>query len=193
MAQPADQSPSYVLRAHGRWTADDLSELPEGNRYEIIDGGLFVSPMADKEHQWIAARVWETLAAAAPPGWTPFPEINVAAGTSVLIPDATVLRPNTDLRVEPTDPAGVALVVEVESRSSRRHDRFTKPSLYAEVGIESYWRVERTDAGPAVHLYRLTEAGTYHLEHSVAPGERREVTLPYPLVVEPGTWALPGA
>ncbi|SCG74694.1 Uma2 family endonuclease [Micromonospora humi] len=39
--------------------------------------------------------------------------------------------------------ADVALVVEIESPSSRRYDRLIKPTLYAEAGIPHYWRVER--------------------------------------------------
>jgi Uma2 family endonuclease len=85
----------------------------------------------------------------------------------------------------------VGLVVEVESRHSRRHDRFTKPALYAEAGIEYYWRVERTSNGPEVHLYETAVSANYVLMRSVKAGERHEVALPYPMVVEPAAWMMP--
>src|SRR4051812_32345936 len=35
-----------------QWTADDLDELPDdGNRYEVIDGELFVTPAPTWRHQ----------------------------------------------------------------------------------------------------------------------------------------------
>lgn len=82
----------------------------------------------------------------------------------------------------------MALVVEVESPSSRRHDRFTKPALYAEAGIESYWRIERTDLGPVAYVYQRAKAGHYELIESVGPADRARVELPFPVEVVPARW-----
>jgi hypothetical protein len=48
VAHPANSPrPSPGLHpSRDAWTVDDVLELPEGNKYEILDGGLFVSPMA---------------------------------------------------------------------------------------------------------------------------------------------------
>jgi Uma2 family endonuclease len=179
---------------HGFWTVDDVLALPEGDQYEIIEGALHVSPMADREHHWIADSIGFALRANAPKGWLSIREIGVAIPDGYLGPDVTVLRPGVPRHDELTvDPQFVALVVEVESRSSRAHDRFTKPSLYAQVEIPWYWRVERTDPGPTAHLYRLNDAGTYDLAHSVKPGEVVDVAYPFPVQIAPATWALPDA
>ena len=38
-----------------RWTSADLARLPDdGNRYEVLDGELFVTPQAEFRHQRIA-------------------------------------------------------------------------------------------------------------------------------------------
>jgi Uma2 family endonuclease len=179
---------------HGPWTVDDVLTLPQGDKYEIIEGALHVSPMADREHHFVADRIMMALFNAAPEGWLAIREIGVAIPDGYLGPDVTVLRPGVPSHDElVVDPAYVALVVEVESRSSRAHDRFTKPSLYAQAGISWYWRIERTDPGPTAHLYRLNDAGTYDLEHSAKPGEPFDVRYPFPVRIDPGTWALPGA
>ena len=40
-----------------RWTRDDLAALPDdGNRYEVLDGELLVTPQAAYRHQRIATR-----------------------------------------------------------------------------------------------------------------------------------------
>ena len=41
-----------------RWTRADLASLPDdGNRYEVLDGELFVTPQAAYRHQRIAFRL----------------------------------------------------------------------------------------------------------------------------------------
>lgn len=41
-----------------RWTRADLANLPDdGNRYEVLDGQLFVTPLPLFPHQWIATRL----------------------------------------------------------------------------------------------------------------------------------------
>jgi Uma2 family endonuclease len=191
MAQPAHQLPQPMFpwpAPEGEFTADDLLDLPsDGHRYEIIDGGLHVAPRADIEHHDIADEIKIALRAAAPPGWRAIREIGVRLGSSTVIPDVTVLRPGTERRATWADPADVALVVEVESKGSRRIDRFTKPSLYAEAGIESYWRVERTDNGPVVHLHSRAAAGHYQLHRSVNPGDTHLAELPFAVQVAPAT------
>src|SRR5215207_8926007 len=45
------------------WTVDDLQDLPvDGNRYEVIDGKLFVTPAPSWEHQRAAAQLFRVLA-----------------------------------------------------------------------------------------------------------------------------------
>ncbi|MGH3683256.1 MAG: Uma2 family endonuclease [Natronosporangium sp.] len=173
----------------GDFTAEHLLDLPrDGHTYEIIDGGLHVSPPADIPHHSTADEVASALRSAAPPGWRPVRAIGVQLGASTLIPDLTVLVPSAPANAVWADPVDVALVVEVESRGSRRHDRFTKPSLYAEAGIESYWRIERTSAGPVAHLYSRASGGHYQLHRSVNPGDSYLAELPFAVQVAPATW-----
>jgi Uma2 family endonuclease len=193
MAQPHLQ-PMYPWPAPtDKFTADDLLDLPgDGHRYEIIDGGLHVAPPADISHHEIADSVMILLRTTAPPGWRAVREIGIRIGDSLVIPDVMVLAPGADRSLMWADPGQVALVVEVESRGSRRHDRFTKPSLYAEAGIGSYWRIERTPAGPVAHLYRRTSGGSYQLDHSVDPSGSHLVEAPYPVRVTPAAWTAAG-
>ncbi|MEH0936010.1 Uma2 family endonuclease [Micromonospora psammae] len=117
------------------WREQDLFDLPEdGNRYEIVDGSLHGTPPAGPEHHELADDIRMTLRQTAPDGWRVIREIGVRVPAGNLIPDITVLKPGAPrdrMWAEWTD---LALVVEVESPNSRRHDRLTKPALYAEAG-----------------------------------------------------------
>jgi Uma2 family endonuclease len=182
--------PTYEWRPPDKgWTEDDLLSLPDdGNRYEIIDGSLHVTPPADDEHHEVADEIRAALRSAAPPGWRVVREIGVRLAGANTIPDVTVLRPGSERRVLWHEPPDIALVVEVESSNSRRHDRFLKPGLYAEAGIESYWRIERTNNGPVAHLYTRAAAGHYQLHRSVNTGECVVAELPFAVQVAPATW-----
>lgn len=173
----------------GGWREDDLLRVPEdGQRYELVDGSLHVTPPADDDHHELADEIRLALRVAAPPGWRMIREIGLRIPAGNLIPDLTVIRPDAPRGVRWHDPADVALVVEVESPGSRRHDRFTKPALYAEAGIESYWRVERTGLGPVVHLYHRAKVGHYELIDSVGPADTFRVEMPFPVAVTPAEW-----
>lgn len=49
------------------------------------------------------------------------------------------------------------------SPGSRKEDKFLKPGMYAEAGIDYYWRVERGEENvPVVHeFWRHYETGVY--------------------------------
>jgi Uma2 family endonuclease len=170
----------------GPWTEPDLHRFPQdGHRYEIVDGGLHVTPPLDDTHESVARALVTTLRGAAPPGWWVVARLGVAIGASNLSPDVLVLRPESSGAIW-SRPSDVALVVEVESAESRRYDRLLKPALYADAGIPSLWRVE---PGPALQVHRLDTDGTYRHERTVQGDELVTLDAPYPIRVAPSTWA----
>jgi Uma2 family endonuclease len=171
----------------GPWTEPDLHLFPpDGHRYEIIDGSLHVTPPLDGPHESVVRALVTTLRGAAPAGWWVCDRLGIETGTSNLIPDVTVLRPHSSGAIW-TDPADVALVVEVETPASRRYDRLLKPTLYADAGIPDYWRIEPGPDGPVVHLYRLDRAGAYTHARTVPGDGLINVEVPYPVRLAPGT------
>ncbi len=182
-----------LAKALGPWTLADLATLPEdGQRYEIIDGSLLVSPPPTVLHQAIADRVRRLLRAVAGP------ELEVLEGVGVQLPNGVLLP---DVLVADTAavwsgrslllPADLLLAVEVVSPSSETTDRVTKPTLYAAAGVPAYWRVELAGAESAsVVTYRLR--GTAYVEQATATGDQA-VTLDWPLAVRlaPAEWRPP--
>jgi Uma2 family endonuclease len=149
---------------HRGWTLDDLHLLPDdGQRYELVDGGLVVTPPPTQWHQILGDDLRERLQAAAPSGWRARVEFPLPfAEDTQRIPDVVVHRwplqhPRGDER-NPVGPADVGLIVEVVSRSTRRTDRFAKPGEYAEAGIALFWRLE-TEPDVVLHPFVLAGAG----------------------------------
>ncbi len=130
-----------------RWTRADLERLPDdGNRYEVLNGELFVTPQASVPHQWIALELAARLRT-----YLNEHTLGVVVGPGAVIFDDNELQP--DVLVVPP-PVGelpekwellprAILVVEVLSESTSRRDLRLKPPAYLALSIPEYWVVDR--------------------------------------------------
>jgi Uma2 family endonuclease len=135
-----------TLRRH--WTVDDLEDLPEdGNRYEIIDGELLVTPSPTYRHQAavleIAVQLRKYLelepvaAVLISPVDVDFSEHRLVQPDVIVIPLVAGKRPKNFVEAR-----RLLLAVEVVSASSARADRVDKRDLYREEGVAEYWLVD---------------------------------------------------
>jgi len=141
----------------GPYTIEDYYALPEdGQRYELLDGSLIVSPFPSGTHQRIALELVRVLDQTCPVELEVI-QMAVRIRDSVLIPDLVVAHTAAvDRAPKDLEPADVELVVEIVSPSNARVDRVLKPTVYAEAGIPGFWRIELdTDRGPELHAYEL--------------------------------------
>lgn len=148
------------------WTTDDLDRLPvDGIRRELVDGVLLVTPAPVFSPQNLAWRLCAALDAICPPDLA----VNQACEIRInnkrsFIPDVLVV---TRAAAEPDplifEPAEVVLAVEIVSPTSISIDRVLKPSLYAGVGIGSYWRIEPTE-NYRLHAYDLKPGSDVYTE-----------------------------
>ena len=128
------------------YTVDDLEHFPDdGNRYELLDGVLLMTPQAGAPHQIVASRIQAELAVS----------LQKPGLAHVVGPGAVVRRPRTQLqpdilvypaRFSPkTDWRKITehwLAVEVLSRSSRIYDREFKRDAYFALGLQQVWLVD---------------------------------------------------
>jgi Uma2 family endonuclease len=149
-----------------RYTVEDLERFPDdGNRYELLDGVLLVTPAPSLLHQVIAARLMRTLHDAFPvPGMA-----HVVGPGAVSVPPSTQLEPDVlvfparfPLDVTWADVTERWLAVEVLSRSSRIYDRAFKRDAYFALGVAEVWLVDPSDR--CVEVCRAKGAGTVEQE-----------------------------
>jgi len=131
-----------------RWTVADLRELPDdGNRYEVIDGELFVTPAPTFRHQRAVGLLYRLLC-----DYLAVERIGHAlfAPADVTFSEGRGLQP--DLFVTPLvdgrpperfeDAGRLLLAAEVLSPSTARADRVKKRRVYREEGVAEYWIVD---------------------------------------------------
>ncbi len=163
---------------------EDLLATPEdGNRYEVLDGALVMTPPPGTSHQRVVGELFVLLRQAARPlglqtfvapvawrigpGQVPEPDLLVAAPEAVT--ERAIVAPPL-------------LVVEVLSPTGRDRDLSEKRRIYAEGGAAWYWLVD--PVVPSVTILRL--AGRTYEEHALVEGSTVHVTdQPFPIRVVP--------
>lgn len=158
---PADQAPGPP---QGRWAYAGYAGLPDdGQRYELIDGILYMAPAPGTSHQGTSARFITHLMThiefaglgrvfAAPT------DVDLDPGT-VLQPDVIVIL-NTNLSIiTPSRIIGAPeLVVEIASPSTAGYDRRENQDAYARAGVREYWIA--APSAQTIELLRLDQ-GAY--------------------------------
>ena len=158
-------------------TYDDLRQIPpDRNRYELIEGELFVSAAPNTEHQRKTGRLFRRLADHVEQH--DLGEVFVAPcdvvfdASTVLEPDIPFVSKARQSIVKAACIEGAPdLVVEVTSDSSRTIDRFVKRDRYAEFGVPEYWLLDPFE--PRIEVLRL-EGGKYRVVGSFGPGDTLE-------------------
>ncbi|MEU8205378.1 Uma2 family endonuclease [Streptosporangium sp. NPDC049046] len=179
--------PQWVFPPKEGFSAEDLDRLRGIPPHtELIDGTLvFVSPQT-RFHSLIVDLLIYTLRQAVPSGLRVRREMTVTLGKRQRPePDLVVTRADGDLDLKQTtyQPADVVLAVEVVSAESEIRDRERKPVLYAQAGIDHFWRVEEKDGRPVVYVYEL-DPGTKAYALMGIHHDRLKVSVPFDVDVD---------
>ena len=128
------------------YTVDQVRAFPDdGQRYELVEGMLLVTPQAAPDHQIVAGRLMTELANYIRPAGLAHVvgpgEIEVAPKLH-LEPDGLVIPADFRPGSKWTDISGWWLAAEVLSPSSKYYDRDYKLDAYLGVGVEEMWLVD---------------------------------------------------
>jgi Uma2 family endonuclease len=165
-----------------RWTRFDLERFPEdGNRYEVLDGELLVTPQAAPDHQVVAARLGLALG-----NYCESTLVGLSVGPGAVVWGKNELQPDIEVLPRSAYRRGLKweqmpvplLVVEVLSpfSVSARRDFEVKRKAYLARGIQEYWVVDHEKR--RVHVWSggrdaaiVTDLLRWHPDPAVAPFE----------------------
>jgi len=178
--------PDLVLRSpEADWDRARWETLPDdGNRYEVIDGVLYMTPAPSYFHQWIIRQIARVLFQFVDdPGlgltaWAPIGLF--MPGCEPVQPDLVVVRMSDLDIIHDRRINGVpALIVEVLSPSNADQDTKVKRGAYARAGVPEYWIVRPADRDALVCSQPDAALGDYAQVQHVAPdAELVSPTLP---------------
>jgi Uma2 family endonuclease len=170
---------------YARWT-----ELPEdGNRYEVIDGVLYMTTAPSNFHQWIVTRLLRFVGI---PLEDQALAYTLTAPIGVLMPGCDPVQP--DLVVVRSDRATIIadrrirgapdLIAEILSPGNAEQDTLTKRIAYARAGVPEYWVVRPATRDVVVHSEPDALLGDYaHVVRVDADNELISPSLPLRLRV----------
>lgn len=138
-----------MAQTTGMWTLAELDRLPDdGNKYEVIDGELFVTPAPSPAHGALAVVLREILdpyVRSQQLGRVYTPRAVVRVLRSEVEPDLMVRPITATLPATWAEMPTPSLVVEILSATTRRRDHVQKRGFYLRIGVTEYWIVDRCD------------------------------------------------
>lgn len=136
-----------MRRAKVRYTYNDYLLLPEGKRYEILDGELFMVAAPNTKHQRVSRNL--EMALIQHTQGRGLGEI-LDAPYDVILSEENVIQP--DILFVRRDRTGIIgemnlqgapnLVIEILSPGTRSKDLELKRKIYASFGVQEYWIVD---------------------------------------------------
>jgi Uma2 family endonuclease len=161
--------------------------LPDdGNRYELIDGELFVTPAPSNWHQLVVGALYARLRAYLRPSnfaramHSPADVRREDWNRNRVQPDVFAVRLVDGVQPKyPYKLDDLLLCVEVESPSNAAYDYQTKRRLYLESGIPEYWIVS-----PDARTFARWRGASADADLLTTRLEWHPAGMPEPLVID---------
>ena len=165
------------LPQHEEYTIEDIYNLPEGTRAELIDGQIYYMAPPTRKHQDIVGTLYRKIA----------DYIDAKGGSckTYVSPFAVFLNENDKNYVEPDisvicDPSKMNdrgcngapdFIIEIVSPSSQRMDYLTKLFKYRTAGVREYWIVNPMTRIVQVYCFGEPEDSTqYSFDEEISVG-----------------------
>src|ERR1700712_879052 len=168
--------PELMLRsADATWNRARWEQLPDdGNRYEVIDGVLYMTTAPSAFHQWIIRQITRMLFAqidGTGVGTTLWSPIGLfMPGCDPVQPDLLVIRTADLPMIHDRRINGVpALLIEVLSPGNAEKDTDTKRKAYARADVPEYWIVRPASRDILVYTSPDVALGDYSQSQKISP------------------------
>ena len=157
------------------YTIDDIYNLPEGSRAELVDGKLFMMAPPSRKHQTIVRELFSSI--------NSYLKSNSGSCETFFAPFAVFLNENTNY-VEPdisvicdknklTDKGCSGApdwIIEVVSPGSKRMDYYTKLFKYRTTGVREYWIVDPEKDHILVYNFESEYTDDYTFSDTIKAG-----------------------
>lgn len=170
MKEKEKENMDNLAREIKKYTYEDLLAIEDDKRYELIDGVLYEMSSPTTIHQDIVGELYVQIynylkgkkckVFMAPLDVCLSGVINPKKEYNVVQPDIIVVCDEKKI----TDKCIMGapdLLIEVVSKSSRKHDTFRKFNLYQRYGVKEYWIIDTETE--IISQYILNEKNIYTL------------------------------
>ena len=158
---------NLAYKENKKYTYEDLENIDDGNRYEIIDGEFYLMSSPISKHQVILMDMaFQFKEFFKDKKCMPFvAPLDVRLDNkgkkskNVIQPDIMVVCDHN--KINDKIDGAPDLIVEILSKYNKKHDKFDKYHLYQKYGVREYWIID-IEEGMA-YVYILSKDNIYTL------------------------------
>ena len=143
------------LPQHEEYTIEDIYNLPEGTRAELIDGQIYYMAPPTRKHQDIVGTLYRKIA----------DYIDAKGGSC-----KTYVSPFAVFLNEKGCTGAPDWIVEIVSPGSRKMDYFTKLFKYRTAGVREYWIVDPLKNLILVYNFDTSDSEQYTFSDTIKVG-----------------------
>lgn len=167
------------------YTIDDIYDLPDGERAELIDGYIYYMAPPSRRHQKVSGEIFSSI--------REYIRSHNGKCEVYAAPFAVRLDESTDTYVEPDisvicdldklDDRGCKgapdWVIEIVSPSSRQMDYYTKLFKYKTAGVREYWIVDLEKNLILVYNFEQGTSEQYTLQDKIKAGIYEDLEIDF--------------
>ncbi len=165
------------------YTINDVYNLPDGQRAELIDGKVYYMAPATRNHQRIVGELYATIREhirrngfKGEVDITPFGVFINADDKSYVEPDICIICDEYKLDDRGCNGAP-DWIIEVVSPASRRIDYTTKLFKYRSAGVREYWIVDADKTRVMVYNFYQDDMNEYSFIEDIPAGIYTDFTI----------------
>lgn len=158
------------------YTVEDIYNLPDGQRAELIDGQMYMMAPPTRTHQRITGALYRKIAeyidthkGSCEVNIAPFAVFLVKGNRNYVEPDISIVCDSNKLSDKGCTGAP-DWIIEVVSPSSRPMDYFTKLFKYQATGVREYWIVDPSRLRVTVWNFENSSTEEYSFSDTVSAG-----------------------
>ena len=170
------------------YTIDDIYNLPEGNRAELIDGKIYYMAPPNRKHQTIARELFSAInsyiksnGGNCEPFFAPFAVFLNADDVNYVEPDISVIC-DLDKLTDQGCSGAPDWIIEIVSPGSRRMDYYTKLFKYRTAGVREYWIVDYERNLVTVYAFQNDNAANYTFTDNIPVGIYPEFSINFSML-----------
>lgn len=167
------------------YTTEDIYNLPEGTRAELIDGQIYYMAPPSRKHQSIAGKLFAAIShyieskdGTCEPYIAPFAVFLNENNKNYVEPDISVICDKNKLNDKGCTGAP-DWIIEIVSPSSRRMDYYIKLFKYRAAGVREYWIVDPDKNRIMVYNFDNEDTADYTFSDIVKAGIYEDFSIDF--------------
>ncbi len=167
------------------YTTDDIYNLPDGKRAELVDGRMYMMSMPDTTHQRFVGKLFYIISEyirsknlKGEPFISPFAVFLNGDNKNYAEPDISVICDSNKL-TEKGCMGAPDWIIEIVSPSSRQMDYMIKLFKYKNSGVREYWIVDPDKQQVMVYNFENDSMGMYSFNNVVKAGIYKDLEIDF--------------